>query len=151
MSEESAETREKVPFSELTLAYWSLRLWIGLRLFLAGVDKFKGPDGYRMEYYGPKMNAIGGTITEHSFLPSWATQAFALPLGFALMIVGAMVLLGLFNRLSLFVGGLLFIGLAFGLMLLPDDEGSLYLGLHVGLVAAALALVRHNKLAITRW
>ncbi len=152
MSEESTEKpkREKIPFSELTLAYWVLRLWIGLRLVLAGLDKFKGSDGYTMANYTDKMGKIAGMITQNTFLPDWATKSWAMPLPFLLIAVGALILIGFLNRLALLGAGLLFVGLSFGLMLLPDEDVFM-LGIHVGLVAGALALVRHNKIYITRW
>lgn len=151
MADESSSTREKLPFSEYTMAFLSLRLWIGLRMLFAGLDKFKGSDGYSMEYYKVKMDAIATTVTENSFLPAWSTKLYAMPLGFILVGVGVMVLVGFLNRLALFLAALTFVSLAFGLMVLPDDQESLFLGLHVAITAGALCLVRHNRLSITRW
>jgi thiosulfate dehydrogenase [quinone] large subunit len=71
-------------------------------------------------------------------------------LGPALIATGLMLLLGLGTRISLFIQGLLYIALTVGLIIIKQDDGISWLGIHVALVAFALVLVRHNKLAILK-
>ena len=121
-----------------------LRLWIGLRLFFSGIEKFRGGSGvdmsWTMEHYVKKMGKIAEITAENSILPGWVCNLYAYPLGFLLVGFGVMCLVGIFTRFSLFVAGLLFVSLAFGLMVLPDDQGALDLGIHVAITAFALTL-----------
>ena len=79
-----------------------------------------------------------------------AAKAFALPLGYLLIILGVAVLLGIKQRVTLFVTGLLYVGLAFGLMSVGsiEGEGIAWLGMHVLMFAVALVLARHNRFAL---
>ncbi len=71
-------------------------------------------------------------------------------LGPALIATGVMLLVGLGTRLSLFIQGLIYVALTIGLILIRQDDGISWLGIHVALVALALVLVRHNKLALLK-
>jgi thiosulfate dehydrogenase [quinone] large subunit len=78
---------------------------------------------------------------------------FALPLydkilGPVLLILGITLLLGIANRVSLFLLGLLYISLTWGLILIKQDEGVSWLGVHMILIVMALALAEHNRLTI---
>lgn len=134
--------------SELTGAFLLLRLFLGLRLLLAGLEKFESKGAYSVANYTANMTKMSEGITSASFLPLWMTRAFAHSLGYALLVVGAAVLLGLKSRVSLFLAGLLFVGLSFGLMAVQENQGVAWLATHVGLCAGALALVRHNRFAL---
>jgi thiosulfate dehydrogenase [quinone] large subunit len=48
----------------------------------------------------------------------------------------------------LLVQGALFIALTVGLVLIDANDGVAYLGIHIGLVAAAFALAQHNRFAV---
>jgi thiosulfate dehydrogenase [quinone] large subunit len=137
----------------LTPAYWLLRIWLGLRLLASGLEKFKvqGEIKYSLEAYKSFVDANANLIADQTFLPAPLCKAFMFPLGFAMLVCGFFILVGFLNRLSLFVGGLIFVALSFGMMLLPDPHQTLDLGIYVVFFAAALALVRHNRLALTRW
>ena len=153
MSEEPS-TNERPPFSELTLAYWLLRLWLGLRLLLSGVEKFKteGKLEYKFSnYYDVFVKKTAPVMADNTLLPEIAVKSFLLPLGYLMIAAGFFILIGFLNRLSLLLGGLIFVSLSFGMMLLPDPHQTLDLGLYVALFAGALALVKHNKLGLTRW
>jgi len=117
-------------------------------MFFAGIDKFRSGSGldttYSMANYKEKMGLISETVAANSVLPGWMCNLYAMPLGFLLVGFGVMVLLGIFTRLSLFVSGLLFVSLAFGVMVLPDDFQALLIGLHVAIVAFALTLTPSN-------
>jgi thiosulfate dehydrogenase [quinone] large subunit len=89
-------------------------------------------------------------ITGASFLPLWATRDFAYALGYLLLVLGAALLLGIKSRTTLVLNGLLYVGLAFGLMAVQEDEGVAWLAIYVGLFAAALVLVRHDRFALWR-
>lgn len=132
-----------------------LRLWIGLRLFFAGIEKFRAGSGadmsWTLENYKDKMGKIAEVTADNSILPPWICDLYAYPLGFLLVGFGVMCLVGIFTRFSLLVAGLLFVSLAFGLMVLPDDQGSLDLGLHVAITAFALLVCQHDKLTLDRF
>src|SRR4051812_17820888 len=99
------------------LAHLLLRLWVGLRLFMAGLDKFRSGSGAAAEFtlknYEKKMGVITSGVTDNGFLPmvfpgkmtDFAFQMFRNYLGWALMIVGGLIIIGLFRRLSIFMGG----------------------------------------------
>ncbi len=133
---------------ELTAAFILLRLFLGLRTLLAGVEKFESKGTYSAENYSANMQHMAQGITGASFLPLWMTTNFALFLGYALLVLGAALLLGLKTRVTLFLAGLVYVGLAFGLMCVQEQEGIAWLGVHVALIAGALALVRHNRFAL---
>ena len=61
-----------------------------------------------------------------------------------------MLLIGLGTRLSLFVQGLIYIALTVGLILIRQDDGISWLGIHVALVAFALILAKHNTFALLK-
>ena len=132
-------------FPERTSAFLLLRLFLGLRTLLAGIEKFESGGIYSFANYGKAMGKMAEGITGASFLPLWATRAFALPLGYVLIGVGVAILLGLKPRVSLLIAGFVYVGLAFGLMAVQEGEGVAWLGVYVGLIAAALVLVQHSR------
>jgi thiosulfate dehydrogenase [quinone] large subunit len=80
---------------------------------------------------------------------------FALPLydkilGPVLIILGITLLLGIANRVSLFLLGLLYISLTWGLILIKQDDGVSWLGIHMILVVMALALAEYNRFALLK-
>ncbi|HWA27470.1 MAG TPA: hypothetical protein VG734_17580 [Lacunisphaera sp.] len=146
MSETSAPTPTRN--GDYTAAFLLLRLFLGLRTFLAGLEKFEAGGKYTFENYTANMARMASGITGASFLPLWATRNFALSLGPLLLLFGALLLLGLKTRLTLQLTGLLYVGLSFGLMAVQESEGVAWLGLHIVMFAAALVLVRHNRFAL---
>ena len=52
--------------------------------------------------------------------------------------------------ISLFAMGLLYISLTVGLILLGQDAGIAWLGIHVLMIAVALFHAKHDRLAILR-
>ncbi len=130
-----------------------LRLWVGMRLFFAGITKWKGKTAegvieFKGEYMKTKMDAIGQNMIDHTPIPGGMINMYTSTLPYLLVAVGALIIVGIFTRLSLIAGGLLFISLAFGLMLLPDDTESIYRGIEIAMVAGALALCRYNILSV---
>ena len=135
---------------EQQLAVGLLRLFLGLRTLLAGIEKFEAGGRYSFGQYYQNMARMAEGITGASFLPLWATKAFALSLGYLLILLGGALLLGMKPRIVLFALGLVYTALAFGLMVVQEAEGVAWLGIHVGLVAAALVLVRHSRFVLWR-
>ena len=133
---------------DYTAAFLLLRLFLGLRTLLAGVEKFEGQGTYSFSNYYANMGRMAQGITGASFMPLWATKNFAHALGYLLIIFGLGLLLGMKTRLTLILTGLLYVGLSFGLMAVQESEGVAWLGMHVGLFAAALVLVQHNRYAL---
>jgi thiosulfate dehydrogenase [quinone] large subunit len=177
-SEESCQGQHSCCDSNtLGLVYASLlaRLWLGVRAVQTGVEKYAKTlqvDGQAVKVDGAP-NSEGLTTVASS--KAYALDAyhgvpealmkkfqaeplmlkFALPLydkllGPALLGLGVLILLGLFYRTSLFFLGLLYISLTWGLILIKQDDGVSWLGVHMILVVAALALAKHNRLAILK-
>jgi thiosulfate dehydrogenase [quinone] large subunit len=134
--------------NEYTGAFLLLRLFLGLRTLLAGIEKFESRGTYSFSNYYENMGRMAQGITGASFMPLWATKNFAMLLGYLLVILGVGLLLGLKTRATLFVTGLVYIGLSFGLMAVQEAEGIAWLAIHVGLIAGALLLVRHNRFVL---
>jgi thiosulfate dehydrogenase [quinone] large subunit len=133
---------------ELTAAFLLLRLFLALRALMSCLEKFELGGNYSFANYYGNMTKIATGITGASFLPLWATKAFALPLGYILLVLGVALLLGLKTRFTLIVMGLLYTGLAFGLMAVQSGDGVAWLGVYLALIVAALVLVRYNRFAI---
>ena len=108
---------------ELTYAFLLLRLFLALRALMSCFEKFESGGSYSLANYTTNMTRMATGITGASFLPLWATKAFALPLGYILGVLGVALLLGLKTRLTLVVMGLLYIALAFGLMAVQQGDG----------------------------
>ena len=132
----------------LNWAFLLLRLFIGLRLFMAGIEKFESDMSYSFENYYQNMRRMAEGIAGASFLPELLTKPYAYSLGYALILVGAAVLLGIKPRISLVLSGLLFVSLSFGLMTVAENEGIANLGIQIGLTCAALSLVDHSRLVL---
>jgi thiosulfate dehydrogenase [quinone] large subunit len=133
---------------EYTAAFLILRLFLGLRTFLAGLEKYEAGGKYSFENYYTNMARMASGITGASFLPLWMTKLFAMSLGYLLLVLGAALLLGLKTRCTLVLTGLLYVGLSFGLMAVQESEGVAWLAVQIGLFVAALLLVRHNRFAL---
>lgn len=146
MSQTTVYDSEPEPkYTDGTFAFWILRLFLGLRTLLAGIEKFELGGTWGFSNYTTTMTKMATGITANSFLPLWATKTFALPLGFILIALGLAVLLGLKTRLALFASGLVYVGLGFGLMAVQSSDGVAWIGVYVGMIAGALLLVRHNR------
>jgi thiosulfate dehydrogenase [quinone] large subunit len=145
MSDTSAPTPRN---TEYTAAFLLLRLFLGLRTFLAGLEKYESGGKYSFENYYTNMARMASGITGASFLPLWMTKTFAMSLGYLLLVLGLALVLGIKTRCTLFLTGLLYVGLSFGLMAVQEAEGVAWLAFHIGLFAGALVLVRYNRFAL---
>ncbi|MGA2852621.1 MAG: hypothetical protein ABSE90_00610 [Verrucomicrobiota bacterium] len=159
-----------------TLAFLVLRLWLAVRAILTGVEKFgafktiqkplvdpatgmEDPSGalvevkvkfYALSNYAGIPPSLKEKLANEPLLPHPLLVMFNYLLGPALLITGLMLLVGLGTRLSLFAQGLLYIVLTVGLILIRQDDGVAWLGIHVALVAFALMLAKYNQFAILK-
>jgi len=136
---------------EIACANLILRLWVGLRLFMAGIDKFR--DKATKEYVFNtwdvlKKNAqpLYDNMTAETIMGKapMLVSSYVFILAYALIIVGIWVIVGLFTRTSLLLAGLLLVSLSFGLMALPDDDQAVLRGFEVAITAFALVTCSHN-------
>jgi len=148
MTENPASNSSPNVRCEYTAAFLLLRLFLGLRTLMAGLEKFELNRSYSTENYSANMSRMATGISNNSMIPAWAAKAFALPLGYILVVLGLAVLLGVKSRVSLFLTGLLYIGLSFGLMAVQESEGVAWLSAQILMFAVALVLVRNEKFAL---
>ncbi len=161
---------------EQTLAFLVLRAWLGIRALLTGIEKYtditkiqkplidpvtgmEDPSGAMIEatqkvYGWSHYHAIPASLqtkfANEPLLFPFVTKIFYGLLGPALIALGLMLLVGIGTRVSLFLQGLLYVALTAGLILIRSDDGVAWLGIHVALIAFALVLAKHNKLAILK-
>jgi len=158
-----------------TWAFLTLRLWLGARALLAGVEKFSekitvqeplrdadgtpDPSGaiveiqkkvYGFSHYHAVPESLQTKFLQEPLLSSALTTPFYAALGYVLVILGVMLLLGLWTRFSLVLMAVLYTLLMIGLLLIRQEDGVAWLGIHVGLIAFALTLAKHNRFALTR-
>lgn len=137
-----------IPRGEFTAAFLLLRLFLGLRTLIAGLEKFEANKSFSFSNYTENMTRMATGISNFSIIPLWAAKMFALSLGFLLTFLGAAILLGLKTRAALFLAGLIYVGLGFGLMAVQEGEGVAWIGMQVLMFAGALVLVRYNRFAL---
>lgn len=135
-------------------AHLLLRLWVGMRVFMAGLDKFRwgnGPDTTFSiaNYADKKAPPIAKLMASNSFLPESMCNTFANTIGYILVPVGIWVAIGICTEFGLLAAGLVFLSLGFGLAALPDDtEVVSNIGLSVLIVAAALVTSKAKAFSI---
>ena len=158
----------------LTLGMLLMRLWLSIRAIQTGLEKFSGsivgsksvtidgaPNDYGLTeattskvYSISNYQGIPGPLYEkfsnEPLIPSWSLDIYNVILGPALLILGFTLLLGICTRLSLFVMGLLYTSLTFGLILIKQDAGVAWLGIHIIIIISALVLAKYNRFVITR-
>lgn len=159
----------------LTYAFWCLRLWLGLRALFSGLEKFSGkitvqqalldangtpdPSGavvevdrkvYGFTHYTAMPQSLQDKFAHEPLLPAFLTAPFYLLLGYLLIALGLALLLGIRSREVLLGLGIVFSMLTVGLILIGQEQGVAWLGVHMVLVVAALALLPYNRWSITR-
>ena len=97
---------------------------------------------YSLTNYSGIPPSLKDRFANEPLLPKFALSAFDHLLGPALILTGAMLLLGLATRLSLFLQGLIYLALTIGLILIKQEDGVAWLGIHIALVAFALRLAK---------
>jgi thiosulfate dehydrogenase [quinone] large subunit len=159
-----------------TLAFLVLRGWLAVRAILTGIEKFgayttiqkplidpvtgmEDPSGalievkqkfYALTNYSAIPQSLKDKFALEPMLPKFAVTPFYAMLGWTLIVLGLMLLLGIGTRLSLFLQGLLYIGLTAGLILIKQDDGVAWLGIHVALIALALMLAKYNRFSLLK-
>jgi thiosulfate dehydrogenase [quinone] large subunit len=160
-----------------TFAFWTLRLWLGFRALIAGLEKYAGksiekvplldefgePDisgamvtldtkAYGLSHYRALPPSLAADLAAEPLIPGWALSAYSAILGPALILLGLALLAGFASRITLFLMGLVYTSLTIGLILLKQDAGVAWLAIHIIMVVAALKLVEHNRLSIlSKW
>ena len=158
------------------LAFLILRGWLGVRAVVTGIEKYAGqraidkawtdaagkPDpggamvdgGYEKFYSMTNYHAIPGPLkakfAAEPMLPAALTAPFYGVLGPMLILFGLMTLIGIGTRISLFAQGIIYIALTVGLILINQNDGVAWLGIHCALIAMALTLAKHNRLAVCK-
>ena len=161
---------------DFTFAFLALRLWLGVRALFVGIQKYAAyksvamplidpstgqPDAsgvmvnvsvksYALANYAGMPASLSDKFAHDPLFPKFALTLFDRMLGPAFILTGIMLIVGLGTRLSLLIQGLLFIALTMGLVLIDANDGVAYLGIHIGLVAAAFLLVQHNRFAVLK-
>src|SRR5580692_2007968 len=161
---------------DFTFAFLALRLWLGVRALFVGIEKYATyksvamplidpstgqPDAsgvmvsvsvksYALANYAGIPVGLRDKFAHDPLFPKFALTLFDRMLGPAFILTGIMLIVGLGTRVSLLVQGLLFVALTVGLVLIDANDGVAYLGIHIGLVAAAFMLVQHNRFAVLK-
>ncbi|PXA04308.1 hypothetical protein DDZ13_07180 [Coraliomargarita sinensis] len=158
----------------LTLGMLTLRIWLAIRAIQTGIEKFAGTgttakavtmDGapndyglteaasyktYAISNYQGVPGPLYDKFASEPLIPDWGLSLYNVILGPALLILGFALLLGLATRFTLFAMGLLYTSLTFGLILINQSSGVAWLGTHILLIVAALALAKYNRFAILK-
>src|SRR6185503_18257160 len=161
---------------DFTYAFLILRAWLGVRALFVGIAKFGvyksvamplidpstgQPDAsgvmvnvnvksYALANYAGVPTALRDKFAHDPMFPKFALTLFDKMLGPLFILTGIMLIIGLGTRLSLLIQGLLFIALTVGLVLIDENAGVAYLGIHIALVAAAFVLAQHNRFVVLR-
>tara|TARA_B100000519_G_C14243782_1_gene438686 strand:+ start:1363 stop:1911 length:549 start_codon:yes stop_codon:yes gene_type:complete len=161
------------PDSASFFAYLILRVWLGLRALVTGIEKFSATvskevpmgteDGgvaipglvtevkvkeYGFSHYQGVPEPLYESLADEPLMPGFALSIYSGLLGYTLVAVGIMILAGIYSRIALFVSGLIWASLSVGLILLKQDAGIAWLGMHVALTVGALLLVKHNRFSV---
>lgn len=160
----------------LALVYGALllRVWLAVRAIQTGIEKFAGNkaadqivnvDGapneygltaagsvktYALQNYHGVPEALMTKFQDEPLMLKFALPLYDKILGPTLLILGLTILLGIASRTSLFLLGLLYVSLTWGLILIKQDEGVSWLGIHMILIVMALMLAGHNRFAILK-
>ena len=105
---------------------------------------------YAWANYAGIPTGLRDKFAHDPMFPKFALTLFDKMLGPVFILTGIMLIIGLGTRLSLAVQGLLFIALTVGLVLIDENAGVAYLGIHIGLVAAAFLLAQHNRFVVLK-
>jgi len=157
------------PAMEKILSMLLLRLWLGLRSLVTGMEKFAGNrsseeavviDGrpneygltetatdkvYGISHYHGIPEPLLEKLKEEPLIPNFLLVMFDIALGPLLILAGLMLLLGVATRITLFAMGLIYTVLTAGLIFLAQDAGVAWLAVHIALIVLALNHTRYNR------
>lgn len=114
---------------------------------------FNNPEIYPNWAWMAKTTKDGKLISGNEIFSnfvSWTFYYYAQSLPYLMIAAGGLILIGLFNRFSLFLGGAIWISLVIGQATLPDNPTVFMLSMNTLMVAIAAALLKHNRISITR-
>lgn len=173
MKEDSTGSAFQLDNMGASFAFLVLRLWLGVRSLLSGLEKFAGYDTVQRplldEFGDPDISGAMVAVREKVYgfshyhglpaplrdkfeaeplMPIWALDLYSGVLGYVLLLLGVLLVIGAIPRLALLASGLVYISLSVGLILLNESGGVAWLGTHILLVALALMLAKYNKYAI---
>lgn len=158
----------------LILGMLTLRIWLAVRAIQAGIEKFAGTgstaeavkiDGaandyglteaasykvYALSNYQGVPGPLYDKFVSEPLIPQWGLNLYNVILGPALLILGFTLLIGLATRFTLFAMGLLYTSLTFGLILIKQDAGVAWLGIHIIMIVGALMLAKYNRFAVLK-
>ena len=171
MSKESCDPQQTLAF---TFAALLCRVWLAVRALQTGIEKFAGTKtvGTSVEIDG-KVNDVGLETTEtvkayamgnyhgvpkglytqfegEPLMMGFGLKIYDVVLGPALIVLGITILAGFASRVSLMALGLLYISLTWGLILIKQDAGVAWLGVHMILIVLALMLHQHNRFCVLK-
>jgi thiosulfate dehydrogenase [quinone] large subunit len=105
---------------------------------------------YALANYAGMPASMADKFAHEPLFPKFVLVIFDRMLGPAFILTGIMLLIGLGTRISLLAQGLLFIALTVGLVLIDQNDGVAYLGIHIALVAGAFLLAEYNRFAVLK-
>jgi len=161
---------------DFTFAFWSLRLWLGVRALFVGIAKYGAyhsvamplidpttgqPDAsgvmvnvniksYALANYAGMAAGLRDKFSHDPLFPKFALDLFDRMLGPAFILTGIMLIIGLGTRISLLAQAALYIALTVGLVLIDQSDGVAWLGIHIALVSAAFMLAQYNRFVVLK-
>lgn len=151
-----------------------LRIWLAVRAIQTGVEKYTGLQGsdklvnidgkpndyglteatqvkeYAMSHYHGVPEALMKKFQAEPLMNLKMLALYDKVLGPALIVLGLTILLGIATRTSLFLLGLLYVSLTFGLILIKEDSGVAWLGIHMIMIVMALSMSKYNRLCVLK-
>lgn len=173
MKDNTSGTSLQIDGFSASMAFVLLRLWLGIRSLITGIEKFAGvetrqrplldefgdPDisgamvnvkekVYGFSHYHGLPKPLYDKFAAEPLMPVWMLDLYSGVLGYILILLGVLLLLGALPRISLVASGLVYVSLSVGLILLNESGGIAWLATHMILVALALVLVKYNRFAV---
>ncbi len=157
-----------------TFGFFVLRIWLAARAIITGLEKYAGSKSsdtavdiagqpndygltetvmsksYGLEFYQGVPASLYSKFAKEPLIPDFALGIYNTVLGPALILLGVTLLLGIATRTSLLLMGLLYTSLTVGLILIKQDAGIAWLGIHIIIIAMALFTVKHNRFELFR-
>lgn len=175
LSEANPNSGKRVNW-DFTNAFLILRFWLAVRALFVGIAKYGvyksvsmplidtttgQPDAsgvmvnvnvksYALANYSGMAASLRDKFAHEPLMPKFALVAFDKMLGPAFILTGIMLLIGLGTRISLLAQAAIYIALTVGLVLIDQNDGVAYLGIHVALIAGALLLAEHNRFVVLK-
>ena len=105
---------------------------------------------YALANYAGIPAALRDKFAHEPLFPKFALVAFDRMLGPAFILTGIMLLDWPGHAAVAAGAGALFIALTVGLVLIDQNDGVAWLGIHIGLVAGAFLLAEHNRFVVLK-